>query len=74
MVPTGAGLVARCLDLDPAKRRADFDAWAEALGAARSPEHTSGGRRTCGPSAEHYPGCTVTVPATLTAEDEEGEQ
>jgi hypothetical protein len=37
----GCGLVARCLATDPARRRADFGAWASALRATRSPEHTS---------------------------------
>jgi hypothetical protein len=38
----GTGLVARCFANDPARRRADFDAWCQALGATPWPERTSG--------------------------------
>jgi hypothetical protein len=67
----GAGLVARCFAPDPARRRADFDAWCAVLGARHWPAVTTGTTTHLHATAKDVDGLVdVVVVADLLAEDE----
>jgi hypothetical protein len=67
----GAVLVASCFAHDPAQRRADFDAWCQALDARHWPERTSGATTHLHAVARDYDGLVdVAVLADLVAKDE----
>ncbi len=66
----GARLVARCLAHDPAGRRADFDAWCQALDGTRR-EVRQGATTHLYAEARHYDGLvSVAVLADLFDQDE----
>ncbi|HEY5988771.1 MAG TPA: hypothetical protein VIV12_20685 [Streptosporangiaceae bacterium] len=52
----GAGLVARCLRGEAARRRADFDAWCSVLGATERRARRQGSTTHLSAVARHYDG------------------
>lgn len=69
----GTGLLAHCFAHDPARRRADFDAWCAALGATPWPERTSGSTTHLHAVAKRYQGLVYVAVVADLFDDEEGE-
>lgn len=70
----GTGLVAHCFAHDPTRRRADFDAWCQALGATPWPERTSGSTTHLHAVAKSYQELAYVAVVADLFEDEEGAQ